>query len=367
MPLTRIASALVALLVSAGAVHCEPAEQAPPPAIPQPPAPPAEAPNESPIQPTEPSADGENMYTSGEVAVGAETDGYDDDDPAALSDFRPALEAHGAWVDDSTYGTVWVPATAEVGPDFRPYVSAGHWAYDDDWVWVSDYEWGWAPFHYGRWVWVGGRGWAWIPGRQYRGAWVTWGVDDGYTYVGWAPMPPAFVWFGGAPVVFAVYVPPRWAYCARGEVFSPVVRTRIVSGAAVASIATRVRPYVPATPTAVTAGPPPQRLGFQAAQIPRPAGTTAVGVERARQYSSPSSAQPLGARAPTRVPLVGQHQPGVGPSPGSARVAPGAGPSRVTTGSPSGRTTAPGGFRPPAHAAPAPHMQTVPRFHGAPH
>ena len=137
-------------------------------------------------------------------AADASGDAYDDNDPAALNDFHPALDSHGQWVDDPTYGTVWVPAAAEVGPDFTPYQTAGHWAYDgNDYVWVSDYDWGWAPFHYGRWVYAD-RGWAWIPGREYRGAWVNWGADDGYGYVGWYPMGPTFLWRGGVAVSYVV-------------------------------------------------------------------------------------------------------------------------------------------------------------------
>src|SRR5438067_8591850 len=43
---------------------------------------------------------------NGDVAIGASADEYADTDPAALQDFKPALDGHGAWVDDSTYGTV---------------------------------------------------------------------------------------------------------------------------------------------------------------------------------------------------------------------------------------------------------------------
>ena len=75
-------------------------------------------------------------------------------------------------------------------------------------------------------MWIDGRGWAWIPGRVYRGAWVAWSVNDGYSYVGWAPMGPAFIWVGGAPVVWTGYYGPRYVYCGRGDVFSPAVGSR---------------------------------------------------------------------------------------------------------------------------------------------
>ena len=178
-------------------------------------------------------------YASDEVAIGADTDSYSDNDPAALNDFHAPLDPYGTWADDPAYGTVWTPAPSMVGPDFTPYVSSGHWAYADDYVWVSDYPWGWAPFHYGRWVFVEGRGWSWIPGREYRGAWVTWAVDDGYSYVGWAPMGPSFVWFGGVPVAYRGYWGPRWAYVPRGEVFAPRVGARVIVGPSAIAIGSR--------------------------------------------------------------------------------------------------------------------------------
>ena len=42
----------------------------------------------------------------GEIAVGASDDEYADTDPSALTEFKPALAPYGAWVDDSTYGTI---------------------------------------------------------------------------------------------------------------------------------------------------------------------------------------------------------------------------------------------------------------------
>ncbi|MDP8998891.1 MAG: hypothetical protein M3O46_02140, partial [Myxococcota bacterium] len=345
----------------------------------------------------------------GEVAIGTETEGYDDDDPAALTDFHAALQPYGAWVEDSTYGSLWIPSATVVGADFHPYLTAGHWVYDDDWVWASEYEWGWAPFHYGRWVWVEGRGWAWIPGRVYRGAWVNWGIDDASTYVGWAPMPPAFVWFGGLPVAFPVYVGPRWVYCPRGEIFSPAVRSHVVVGAATTPIAARMRAYVPATPSVALHGPPPQRLGFQAAQIPHTLSDgNSGGITRAQQFARPSTAVALGAHVPTRIapvavqapraaagqpstrgPMVGpvqrgnvveqgQRGPLLGQVPGATatgrvlRAPPSAGPATVIPAMPNAqRPPAPGAYRPPPStnhtATPAPlRAAPMPRFSPSP-
>ena len=53
---------------------------------------------------------------------------------------------------------------------------------------MSDYSWGWAPFHYGRWDYDQYYGWLWIPGNEWGPAWVSWRRADGY--YGWAPMEP---------------------------------------------------------------------------------------------------------------------------------------------------------------------------------
>jgi hypothetical protein len=113
-------------------------------------------------------------------------DGYD---PGAYAQFETALDPYGSWVNDSTYGNVWIPSAAVVGADFVPYYSGGHWVLTEfGWTWVSNWDWGWAPFHYGRWAMLGGRGWGWIPGTMWGPAWVSWRSGGGY--VGWAPLPP---------------------------------------------------------------------------------------------------------------------------------------------------------------------------------
>jgi hypothetical protein len=100
--------------------------------------------------------------------------------------FYDQLSAYGTWIDHPGYGYVWQP---NVGPDFRPYVTNGHWVYSDaGWTWVSGYPWGWATFHYGRWFFEEGYGWLWVPGHQWAPAWVTWGHSG--DYYGWAPIAP---------------------------------------------------------------------------------------------------------------------------------------------------------------------------------
>ncbi len=112
-------------------------------------------------------------------------DGYD---PQAYTQFQDALAPYGSWQNDDAYGEVWVPAANVVGADFVPYGTGGHWVRSEyGWTWASDWNWGWAPFHYGRWAMRAGR-WAWVPGTMWGPSWVAWRTGSGY--VGWAPLPP---------------------------------------------------------------------------------------------------------------------------------------------------------------------------------
>ncbi|MDR7130006.1 hypothetical protein J2X69_002353 [Algoriphagus sp. 4150] len=103
--------------------------------------------------------------------------------------FYDELMPYGDWVKDGRYGYVWLPAVYE---DFHPYGTNGHWVmtrYGN--TWVSDYDWGWATFHYGRWYFDDNyRSWAWIPDYNWGPAWVDWRTGGGY--YGWAPMGPGF-------------------------------------------------------------------------------------------------------------------------------------------------------------------------------
>ncbi len=84
---------------------------------------------------------------------------------------------------------IWVPSRSVVGASFTPYASGGSWAYTDSgWMFESDWDWGWAPFHYGRWYREPRYGWVWVPGSVWAPAWVDWRFGGGV--VGWAPLPP---------------------------------------------------------------------------------------------------------------------------------------------------------------------------------
>jgi hypothetical protein len=223
-------------------------------------------------------------------SVPADYDARADADPSALTAFHDDLDPYGDWENDPTYGTVWVPRGAVVGADFAPYVTAGHWALDDSgsWLWVSDYGWGWAPFHYGRWVWISGRGWGWIPGRVYAPAWVVWrtGYYDDY-YVGWAPMPPSWYWWGGVAVSLTVIPPAPYVFCSSSHVFYPHVHGYIVPAGRVALIAPRTRVYAAAAPFASG--------GYRTYAVPRGPTLSAAHVP-ARVVPTARVAPPLRAR-----------------------------------------------------------------------
>ncbi len=120
--------------------------------------------------------------------------GYADDTAYAdrtvdPSTFQSALSPYGRWVRTPEYGLVWVPSRSVVGTNFVPYATGGNWRYSNaGWTFVSDWSWGWAPFHYGRWYRAPRWGWVWVPGRTWAPAWVDWRYGDGY--IGWAPLPP---------------------------------------------------------------------------------------------------------------------------------------------------------------------------------
>jgi len=104
--------------------------------------------------------------------------------------FYDQLAPHGQWFWLEPYGWVWTPN--DVDTAWRPYTD-GHWVYTDcGWTWVSEREWGWAPFHYGRWFFHDHRGWCWVPGQDWAPAWVSWRWGD--NGCGWAPMPPLVAW-----------------------------------------------------------------------------------------------------------------------------------------------------------------------------
>ncbi|WP_437281069.1 DUF6600 domain-containing protein [Sorangium sp. So ce375] len=206
------------------------------------------APSSAAAQPAGPPPVQVDVHVSADLAA----DEYEDTDPSALVEFQQPLAQYGTWIETPGYGTVWVPSAVVVGADFAPYQTAGHWALTDDgeWMWVSDYEWGHIPFHYGRWVWISSHGWAWIPGRTYAPAWVVWRVGDA-GYVGWAPMPPTYYWSSGVAVSLWTVPPAAYVFCPTAHVFHRHVHTHVIRDREVVRrIAAHSHTYRPARPTA---------------------------------------------------------------------------------------------------------------------
>jgi hypothetical protein len=171
----------------------------------------------------------DSMDVTYDISTDPEEQQYDDGyDANAYQQFESELAPYGAWQDVPDYGRVWVPSPSVVGYDFTPYGSGGNWVDSEyGWTWNSDYDWGWAPFHYGRWMVMGGRGWCWIPGTTWGPAWVNWRWGGGY--VGWAPMGPRGVVIG----------PPRgvrspWRFTVAGQLASR--RPHFLPSRAVASV-----------------------------------------------------------------------------------------------------------------------------------
>ncbi|HVX50417.1 MAG TPA: DUF6600 domain-containing protein [Chitinophagaceae bacterium] len=147
--------------------------------------------------------------TKAQVSVGADI---------TFNVFYNGLSPYGHWVNHPSYGQVWVCNT----PGFVPYRTAGHWVYTDDgWTWVSDYSWGWAPFHYGRWDYDAAYGgYFWVPGYEWGPAWVSWRSDD--EVYGWAPLRPGVT--VGVGISFGADIPAeRWTFVPTRYVTSPYV------------------------------------------------------------------------------------------------------------------------------------------------
>ena len=320
------------------------------------------------------------MASGDEVPIGVEPAAetpepvaYQETDPAALTDFHPVLEPYGTWEDDATYGTVWYPSQAQVGADFTPYSTGGHWSHDGyEYVWVSDYDWGWAPFHYGRWIYVAGHGWAWVPGRVYRGAWVSWRVGPvGYGYIGWAPLVPTWYWYRGHAYGVAVVPHAPYSFCATRDLFHPQVGHHVLTGHSVVAVAEKTRPFVDAKPGIVgtprtfatpgigggarvqakpSMGPSPSQLGMKPSQIVRTPNDQR-GYSRAKQYGDPKMRSALGLpAAPARqAPAqLGHMNSGTFDAPNHGRSI---------------------GVQPPSSHSANPHFSGAPHFtepHGAP-
>jgi hypothetical protein len=128
--------------------------------------------------------------------------------------FYDELSPYGQWIVHPQYGSVWLP---DVEPGFQPYATNGRWLMTEFGnTWVSDFVWGWAPFHYGRWFYDNYDGWCWIPGNEWGPAWVAW--RSGADYYGWAPLGP------GMNININVNIPVNhWVFIPRVYIVHPHV------------------------------------------------------------------------------------------------------------------------------------------------
>lgn len=142
------------------------------------------------------------------VSQKATAESYND---VSFQIFYDELAPYGDWVRDSRHGYIWLPA---VDQSFHPYGTEGHWVMTEFGnTWVSYYDWGWAPFHYGRWYFDDYfQSWAWIPGYKWGPAWVNWRTGGGY--YGWAPLGP------GISINVRVNLPAfHWVFLPRHRIY----------------------------------------------------------------------------------------------------------------------------------------------------
>lgn len=135
------------------------------------------------------------------------------DDDISLQTFYDELSPYGTWIQDPEYGYIWRPDVDQ--SDFRPYYSSGRWVMTEYGnTWVSDYDWGWAPFHYGRWV-NRYNQWMWVPDTVWGPAWVSWRSGGGY--YGWAPLLPGL----SINLNFGSYHIPNnyWSFVPQGNIY----------------------------------------------------------------------------------------------------------------------------------------------------
>ena len=253
----------------------------------------------------------------------------------SVSAFYDALAPYGSWEWMEGYGRVWRPNPYVVGSNFQPYSTGGRWVYTDyGWSWESDWNWGWAPFHYGRWSADPVMGWVWIPGNEWAPAWVDWRFGGGYA--GWCPLGP-----DGAGATYRPY----WSFVQTQYLVEPNVYHYAVPVSRIHSAYQATRPVqqrVNYNRNHWSAGPPPAQVGRAAGREIRPVSVRPPPpghVQVVRPVGSPVRS------APGRT-------SGVRPTPGASGIGSRATPQRP---GPSGVTSRPqvpsrGGFgqaRPP--------------------
>ena len=264
--------------------------------------------------------------------------------------FYSDLSPHGSWYASAEYGQVWRPNVADV--NWNPYYD-GHWVYTDlGWTWVSDYDWGSVPYHYGTWVQEAGLGWVWVPGYVWAPAWVV--FRSGPDYIGWAPVAPQFS--VGFSAGYSAPVAGSFVFVSAGDFLAPRMRTYVIPERQTTVILNRTRvenTLVVENNVVVNRGPDPHLIERASGHSVRPVRIEQVQgvVSEARFNRSDLRVDPERMRAGVRAsepvsndqPMPGARgrdfdksspQPGHGPGgmnpkarPGGAPPAPGMSPN----------------------------------------
>jgi hypothetical protein len=136
------------------------------------------------------NADRDQELTTESAGRTAATGEYMDGDTAGMN----SLDANGNWYNVPGQGYVWSPYEAIANGDgFDPY-GYGRWVLYPryGYVWVSGYQWGYAPYQCGMWNYYDSFGWGWAPGGGGCSPWYDndlggWGYNLGGYPVGYLP------------------------------------------------------------------------------------------------------------------------------------------------------------------------------------
>jgi len=139
---------------------------------------------------------------------------------------------------------LWRPSIAS--RDWHPYLN-GRWEYTDQgWMWVSNYDWGWAPYHYGRWLRSKHYGWLWMPGYVWAPSWVVWRVSD--NHIGWSPLSPSAIWKSDVGITPENYKTGGrsydWVFIQKSKFADPILESNIVPKTENKSIISKSVPIV---------------------------------------------------------------------------------------------------------------------------
>ena len=221
-------------------------------------------------------------------------------------------------------------AESEVGSDFVPYMTAGHWTYDDD----DELRLGLrllvglgaVPLRA-----LGPREPSRLgvdPGRTYSGAWVVVAhrLPATATSAGRRPA-PTWYWYNGYAVGWTFGYSPYYSYCHHDHLYSPRLGGYVVRGSdpRAREYEARTRPYVAALPSvgggrgsrcgqpdrrwrgaggriaaSPRVGPRPSELGMRPESVAAPPAGHA-GLARAQALAAPHTAVAAGAAPPVQA------------------------------------------------------------------